>query len=217
MGYNRRALNLQRAAATIVARHAGAVPGTLEELLALPGVGPYTARAVLAIAFGRPVAAVDTNVRRVVRRLVGAAGDGGGVSDARRTQGWADALVDPADPGSWTHAVMDLGATVCRRRAPRCGECPLVSWCRGAFPTTPPASRAGPRAAAPDRFPATRRWLRGRIVQRLRDRADGEWHVIAAPLGEHDETAVRAAIADLARDGIVEVSPDGAVRLPSAS
>ncbi len=127
LGYNRRALNLWRAANQIVEHHGGTVPARLEELVELPGVGAYTARAVAAISFAMPVAAVDTNVRRVVLRLSGEA-------DPRAAQGLADALVDPDAPDRWTHAVMDIGATLCRPRAPRCAECPLVSMC--AFATT---------------------------------------------------------------------------------
>ena len=228
MGYNRRALNLQRAAATIVERHGGELPRTVAELEALPGVGPYTARAVAAIAFGEPVAAVDTNVRRVVGRVVaghGAAVDPGVALPAPELQAVADALVDPADPARWTHAVMDLGATLCRPATPRCDACPLAGLCRrraeagdGIFTGTPmpmPAPRRARRAPEPA-FPSTRRWLRGRIVARLRDLPDGAWEVVAGPIGDHDPVAVESAIADLTGEGMIERRSDGAIRLPSA-
>jgi A/G-specific adenine glycosylase len=221
LGYNRRALALRRAAATIGERHGGRVPAGIDELEALPGIGPYTARAVAAIAFGVPVAAVDTNVRRVVGRLVaghGAADDPGTGLTPALLQERADALVDRRDPGAWTHALMDLGATVCRpRSAPRCDACPLATWCRyrrSAGMTTRAPVR-GRRAAPGVSFPATRRWLRGHIVGLLRDRPDGAWMQIEGPVGEHDPAAVAKAIADLARDGLVELGPDGRVRLPS--
>jgi A/G-specific adenine glycosylase len=227
MGYNRRALNLQRAAAAIVERHCGEVPGSVAELEALPGIGPYTARAVAAIAFGEPVAAVDTNVRRVVGRVVvgyGATADPGAPLHPNALQGVADALVDPDHPGRWTHAVMDLGATLCRPASPRCDACPLERLCRrralagdGIFTGTPmpmPPIRA--RRRTPDAaFPTTRRWLRGRIVARLREAPDGVWEAIAGPIGDHDAEAVASALDDLAREGMVERRPDGAVRLPS--
>jgi A/G-specific adenine glycosylase len=230
MGYNRRALNLQRAAATLVERHGGELPRTVEELEALPGVGPYTARAVAAIAFGVPVAAVDTNVRRVVGRVVaghGAAADPGEPPPAKALQAVADALVDPGDPAAWTHATMDLGATLCRPANPRCDACPFDGICRrrslvgdGIFSGTPMPMPATRRPAARDRtaepaFPSTRRWLRGRIVERLRDLPDGAWTVIGGPIGEHDAEAVGAAIDGLVGEGMIERGPDGAIRLPS--
>jgi A/G-specific adenine glycosylase len=221
LGYNRRALALRRAAATIVERHGGRLPAGISELESLPGIGPYTARAVAAIAFGVPVAAVDTNVRRVVGRLIagrGAADDPGSGLTPAALQGIADALVDRRDPGAWTHAVMDLGATVCLPRSPRCGACPLAAWCRyrrSAATRSGAASAVRPAAPAVS-FPATRRWLRGRIVGLLRDRPEGAWTSIEGPVGEHDRAAVAMAIAGLARDGLVELGPDGMVRLPSS-
>lgn len=229
MGYNRRALNLQRAAATIVERHGGEVPPTIEELEALPGVGPYTARAVAAIAFGVPVAAVDTNVRRVVGRVVvghGSAADPGEPLRSRELQAIADVLVDPDDPAGWTHATMDLGATLCRPANPRCAACPFEAICRrraivgdGIFTGTP-MPLAAPRRARAGRVPepafsSTRRWLRGRIVERLRDLPEGAWAAVEGPLGEHDAAAVAAALDGLVGEGMIERRSDGAVRLPS--
>jgi A/G-specific adenine glycosylase len=230
MGYNRRALNLQRAAATIVERHAGELPRTVEELEALPGVGPYTARAVAAIAFGVPVAAVDTNVRRVVGRVAvghGAAADPGEPLPARALQVVADRLVDRVDPAAWTHATMDLGATLCRPANPRCDACPLEAICRrraivgdgiltGTPMPMPPLRRARSRVGPPEpAFRSTRRWLRGRIVERLRDLPDGEWASIDGSIGEHDAAAVAAALDGLVGEGMIERGSDGAVRLPS--
>jgi A/G-specific adenine glycosylase len=230
MGYNRRALNLQRAAGVIVERHAGALPMAVEELEALPGVGPYTARAVAAIAFGMPVAAVDTNVRRVVGRVLaghGAPGDPGEPMPSKTLQAVSDALVDPSDPAAWTHATMDLGATLCRPTNPRCDACPLEGICRrralagdGILTGTPmpmPSERAARRAArcAAPAFPSTRRWLRGRIVEHLRELPDGAWTTIEAPIGAHDAAAVAVALDGLEGEGMIERRPDGAVRLPS--
>ena len=121
LGYDRRGLALWRAARVIRDEHGGRVPASIEALEALPGVGPYTARAVAAIAFGRPVGAVDVNVRRVLGRIVG----GSKRLPAKDVQALADAAVPAADPATWTHALMDLGATVCRSWVPRCDECPV--------------------------------------------------------------------------------------------
>ena len=208
MGYDRRALNLRRAAQAMVELHGGRVPRSIADLERLPGVGPYTARAVAAIAFGMAVAAVDTNVRRVIARSVG--GRAADAWSARQLQAVADSSVDPGRPADWTHATMDIGATFCRPRAPRCEACPLAAWCR--FARDPEPGGADVRSfrgkpAAPE-FRSTTRWLRGRIVDRLRAAAAGSWTAIDAPIGDHDEEAVVAAIAALARDGLLQVDPD---------
>jgi A/G-specific adenine glycosylase len=206
LGYNRRARNLQRAAAAIEADHAGRVPESLEALEALPGVGPYTARAVAAIAFGQPVAAVDTNVRRVVTRVLGRP------LGPRDLQAAADALVESDDPATWTHASMELGAVVCVARAPQCHACPVAGWCASAGRVLTPERRMSARELP---FERTNRWLRGRIIERLRALDDKAWAVLPTAIGEHDEAAVEAAVAALQRDGLLERRPDGAVRLPS--
>jgi len=121
LGYNRLAVALRRAAIAIVAEHGGRVPADIDALRRLPGVGPYTARAVAALAFGRPVGAVDTNVRRVLNRVV--RGRPGAFTEAE-LQAVADASVPADRPGHWTHALMDVGATFCRPRAPHCEVCP---------------------------------------------------------------------------------------------
>jgi len=211
LGYNRRAINLQRAARVIVDEHGGRVPSDLASLEALPGVGPYTARAVAALAFGVPVGAVDTNVRRVLGRVV--AGDTGAM-DAATLQRVADDAVPPDQPGLWTHALMDVGATLCHSRRPECESCPARPWCRyvavvaaGSTALAPPAPMrpAARETAAP--FTSTSRWLRGRIVERLRGVPNGEWVDVAGPIGDHDRAAVDEALAALARDGLVELDP----------
>jgi A/G-specific adenine glycosylase len=222
MGYDRRALNLHRAARVIVAEHGGQVPRDIAALERLTGIGPYTARAVASIAFGAPVGAVDTNVRRVIGRSLG----GGDGLAAPIVQAAADASVDPVRPGDWTHAVMDIGAMLCRPTGPRCDECPLQPWCRFATdsattPAGPPSqgSRRRPRAGAPaTSFRGTTRWLRGRIVDRLRDADGASWIVIEAPIGDHDQAAIEAALNGLARDGVIERDPAAPrrARLPTA-
>ncbi|HEX2754494.1 MAG TPA: A/G-specific adenine glycosylase [Candidatus Limnocylindrales bacterium] len=208
MGYDRRALNLRRAARLIVDEHGGQVPSDLEALKRLPGVGPYTARAVASIAFGAPVGAVDTNVRRVLGRAL--AGHDAAALPPARLQSIADASVDPDRPGDWTHAVMDVGATICRPRSPLCSECPLRRWCRFATEVVddPAVALRPARARAPAiPFAATTRWLRGRIVDRLRGAGGADWSIVTSPIGDHDAIAVRTALGALARDGIVELDP----------
>lgn len=130
LGYPRRARNLQAAARVIVEQHDGLAPSTLDELLALPGVGPYTARAVLAFAFEEDAAVVDTNIARVLARFHGR------TLKARDAQQLADAWVPRGEAWLWNQALMDLGATICRPQ-PVCDECPLSEKCswRGLAPT----------------------------------------------------------------------------------
>ena len=194
LGYNRRPLALRDAARRIVAEHGGEVPSAVIALEALPGIGRYTARAVAANAFGSPVAPVDVNVRRVVSRVTGI--------DGAAVQAEADRLIAAADPARWVHATMDLAATICTRRRPRCDACPLAELClsRGTTGEATPA-----RDAAPAPFESTSRWLRGRVLARLREAPANGWVVFDAPIGPHDLAAVRAALADLAAEGFVDL------------
>ena len=140
LGYNRRALALRECARTIVANNDGCVPATVAELESLPGIGPYTARAVAASAFGVPVAPLDVNVRRVVARLLGVPSSSAGLQAA------ADALVSRDQPGRWLDAVMDLASATCSPRAPSCETCPLATLCasRGIVVAVEPKATAVP-------------------------------------------------------------------------
>lgn len=204
LGYNRRAVSLHRAAEEIVQLHAGAVPADVAALEALPGVGPYTARAVAAQAFGLPVGPVDVNIARVLARLAG------GRPSRRHLQEIADELVDPSQPGRWVHAMMDLSARICLpRAAPRCAACPIRAWCRSADVVE--VHLASRRPAMP--FPSTRRWLRGTLVRELRQADRGVWILIVGGRGAHDAVAVEVAIVGLERDGLLERNDAGGVRL----
>ncbi|MEQ1785889.1 MAG: A/G-specific adenine glycosylase, partial [Acidimicrobiales bacterium] len=123
LGYNRRARDLHRCAQQVVDRHRGQLPAALDELLALPGIGPYTARAVLAFAFERDHGVVDTNSARVLARWAGRP------LRVREAQAAADEVVPPGRAWMWNQAMLDLGAMVCTRRHPRCDECPTRRSC----------------------------------------------------------------------------------------
>jgi A/G-specific adenine glycosylase len=183
LGYNRRALRLREAAA-IVARDGW--PRDAAGLLALPGVGPYTAAAVASFAFGEAVAAVDTNVRRVAARL--------GIEP--------QALLPASRHSDWNQAAMELGASFCTARAPRCERCPAATWCpsRGRVVTAPRAAR-GTR----ERFEDSDRWARGRVVAAL---------AVGEPLpGAIAPERLERVLAALEREGLVQ--RDGAgVGLP---
>ena len=222
LGYNGRAVRLRRAAEAIVRGHAGRVPDEVATLEGLPGVGPYTARAVAAIAFGRPVAAIDTNVGRVVSRVRGRVvsrvrgltGSGGAADPPADIQALADDMVDAGRPADWTYAMMDVGALLCRPREPLCGECPLRSFCRS---TGMAAAQQSPQNGVGVPFPATRRWLRGRIVARLRSAPDGRWVRFDGAIGEHSAAAVDTALRQLVADGLVERDRSGRARLPQGA
>ena len=164
LGYNRRAVNLHRAAQAVVERHGGCLPADVAALRALPGVGPYTARAVLAFAFEQDVGVVDTNVGRVLARW-----EGRPIRPAE-AQARADALVPAGRAWAWNQAVMELGATVCLRRAPACGACPARSACTwaaaGLAPPDPADGSAGVGTGQP-RFEGSDRQGRGRLLEAL--------------------------------------------------
>ncbi len=130
LGYYSRARNLQMTAQEIVAKHGGKFPHALEEALALPGIGQYTAAAILSIAYGAKHAALDGNVARVLARLGAIRGDLRESKRWRTLQESADNLLDPKSPGEWNQAMMELGATVCTPRAPHCLLCPVAKFCR---------------------------------------------------------------------------------------
>jgi A/G-specific adenine glycosylase len=215
LGYNRRALALWRAARVIQSEHGGSIPDSVAVLGTLPGVGAYTARAIAALAFGRPVGAVDVNVRRVLGRIVSSSPE---ELSPRQMQSVADDAVPPGRAAEWTHAVMDIGATLCRPRGPRCEECPARPWCRYAAVgrTSADESAATPATRQRTHFPATNRWLRGRILDRLRAAPDDHWVAIEAPIGTHDRARVRDAANAMAVEGLIEIdrrsTEDGVTR-----
>lgn len=142
LGYYRRARMLHRAARFVVEHCGGKLPETAEGLRELPGIGPYTAAAIASIAYGEPVAVVDGNVERVVCRLAGwEFADGNGGALRKKIAEFAGSIVDPARPGDFNQAMMELGATVCTPRSPQCLSCPLVDACatRGEHKTEPRA------------------------------------------------------------------------------
>jgi A/G-specific adenine glycosylase len=130
LGYYSRARNLHRAAQEMVTQHRGKFPRTLEEALALPGIGSYTAAAVLSIAYDVPLAVLDGNVARVLARLGAVRGD---LREPRRWRSLgktAQDLLAPQTPGDWNQALMELGEIVCTPRTPLCGKCPVAKFCR---------------------------------------------------------------------------------------
>jgi A/G-specific adenine glycosylase len=165
LGYNRRAVNLHRCAVTVVDEHDGALPDRLDALLALPGIGPYTARAVLAFAFEHDTGVLDTNAARVLARSSGAA------LTRREALAAADAWVPQGRGWVWTQAILDLGATVCTSRAPACHACPIersCAWAAAGRPAPDPAIGSAGVSTGQSRFEGSDRQGRGRLVDALR-------------------------------------------------
>ncbi len=211
LGYPRRALRLHEAATEMVRAHDGAVPGTVAELLALPGVGRYTAAAVACFAFGVPTAVVDTNVRRVLTRVLVAGGRPAPVLTQAETRLAAAALpADPEDANTWNVAVMELGALVCTARSPRCGDCPvrhLCAWNRAGRP-----AYEGPLRRA-QAWEGTDRQARGALLAVLRA-ADGAVTLAALTRAWPDESQRSRCLGTLVADGLVEPLPPDHFRLP---
>ena len=196
LGYNRRALYLHAAASRITAG-GGHFPRSLEGLLALPGVGPYTARAVLALAFEEDIGVVDTNVGRLLARL------GGRRLTGAAAQETADRLVPAGRAWQWNQALFDLGATVCTRRNPACRHCPLRTCCswRGEGPD--PADGSAGVSAVQSRFEGSDRQGRGRLVEALRSGPQPLSAATALMGIDGDQQRAERILASLTADGLV--------------
>ena len=167
LGYPRRALRLHAAAVAITEQHGGVVPSDIDALLALPGIGDYTARAVAAFAFGLRHPVVDTNVRRVIARAVEGQAEAGPPSTRRDLAAMETLLPEsPEDARLFNAAMMELGAIVCAARAPRCDSCPIANSCRWRAEGYPPYE--GVRAAVQATFEGSDRQVRGLIMAELR-------------------------------------------------
>lgn len=212
LGYPGRALRLHECARQIVARYDGVVPHDVDALLGLPGVGDYTARAVVAFAYGQRAPVVDTNVRRVVARAVGGVAEAGRPAMSRDLAA-VDALLpdDPAAAAQFSVALMELGALVCTARAPRCAECPIAercSWRRAGSP-----AYTGPRAR-PQRFAGTDRQVRGLLLDVLRA-SDAPVTQSALDAVWPDPVQRARALDALVADGLIDPLPDGRYALPT--
>ena len=209
LGYPRRALRLHAAAVAVVDRHGGVLPDRVDDLLALPGIGDYTARAVVAFAHRRRHPVVDTNVRRVVARAV---------------QGLADAPVARADlarvldllpegdeaAATTSVALMELGALVCTARAPRCPACPLLDRCAWVLDGRPALDAPVRR---PQAWAGSDRQVRGRLLSVLREQPGPASRAALEAVWEQAEQRERA-LAGLLADGLVEQRADGTYALP---
>ncbi|MEO6886327.1 MAG: A/G-specific adenine glycosylase [Jatrophihabitantaceae bacterium] len=212
LGYPRRALRLHACAGQILARFGGSVPTDVDDLLSLPGIGDYTARAIAAFAFGQRQPVVDTNVRRVIARAVGGQGHAGPPSTTRDLVA-AEALlpIEPAQAARFSAALMELGALVCTAQTPNCVACPIYQRCAWQLAGSPPYHGPKPR---PQRFTGSDRQARGLLLGAVRDsyapvdRATLD--LVWADAVQRDR-ALRALIVD----GLIELLPNGRFALPT--
>ncbi len=226
LGYNRRAVNLHRCAVAVESDHGGAIPDELDALLALPGIGPYTARAVLAFAFERDVGVLDTNAARVLARWEGR------TLSRREAQGIADDAVPSERGWAWNQAMLDLGALACTARAPRCPRCPVASWCRwhqartqadpdggagsGGGEVPDPAIGSAGVSGGQSRFEGSDRQGRGRLVDELRSRQVVPVDELARAAGwPTDRDRARRVAATLVDDGLARWTETGDLAFPT--
>jgi A/G-specific adenine glycosylase len=217
LGYNSRAVRLKQLAQSVVESFGGRMPQGEQELRSLPGVGPYTVAAVRAFAFNLDDAAVDTNVRRVVHRVLHGLEHPPAVS-SKELDAQAHAIVPSGRAHDWNSAMMDLGSTFCTARAPKCLLCPLQQLCCAApvdatlleNARTKHARKASPQEAIP--FEKTTRYARGRIIDRLRELPPGKrislldlHRDVTLTLGRTAED-LETLLSALTRDGLVQVS-----------
>jgi A/G-specific adenine glycosylase len=219
LGYNRRAVNLQRTARAVVAERNGEFPRTASELMALPGIGPYTAGAIACFAFVQEVACLDTNMRRVLHRLfVGVDVPKLTAKESELVEIAAE-LVPPGDGWRWNQALIEFGALQCTARRPACVICPLQADCN-AFPAIQSAIATLPvgiRLKREGPFSGSNRFYRGRVVDALRSDEGAAGIPIAAlgPLVREgyttaDEPWLYDLVRGLERDGLAEVAENGA-------
>lgn len=210
LGYPRRALWLHEAAVAIATRHGDSVPRSIDDLLTLKGVGPYTARAVAVFAYGDRHPVVDTNTRRVLARLVHGR-EAAGMPHARDLNDLLEILpAGISEAAEFNAAIMELGATVCVANKPACEACPLTTYCRwrrDGYPRNAPAKR--PKQA---RFDGSDRMARGMLLAALRSSPNP---ILVRELLQEVSNPEQAerALASLVQDGLV-VETTGRVRLP---
>jgi A/G-specific adenine glycosylase len=212
LGYPRRALRLHAAAQAIVERHGGEVPDDHDALLALPGVGTYTAAAIASFAFGQRHAVVDTNVRRVLARtLTGVAQPT--ISPTAADQRLAVTALPADEPTAarWAVASMELGALICTARTPKCGDCPIRDRCAWVLAGSPPYDGPPRRGQT---YEGTDRQVRGRLLAVLRA-APGAVPKEALDACWPDHVQRERALDGLVADGLVEPLPRARYRLPN--
>lgn len=215
LGYPRRALRLQECARVVADRWHDDLPRGYDDLIALPGIDDYTASAVMSFAYGERIAVIDTNIRRVLSRLfLGVESRGGSASPAERDLANRALPRDARRSVTWNQSVMELGAVVCTAKTPLCDACPVRDRC--AFLAAGRPGLGERRTRPRQRFAGTDRQVRGLVLDALRGLPDGETSLPRARLEAlwADRVQLDKCVASLDDDGLIEMLPDGAVRLP---
>ena len=230
LGYPRRALRLQSCAQVVATRYRNKLPCTYEELIALPGVGDYTASAILSFAYGKHIAVIDTNIRRVlIRAFTGTESHGGSTTQSDRELAAAvlpeDNHVTAATANAtnttnttctssvWNQAIMEIGATICTARSPQCTVCPLQTWCRFKAAGFPGLGR---HTRPQQHFAGTNRQVRGIILQALREAHKKQQVLQRCEINNlwSNQTQLGECIASLNHDSLITILPDGTLALP---
>ncbi len=214
LGYNRRAINLHRAMKAIATDHNNTVPNNYEQLLDLPGVGPYTAKAVLVFAYEEPYSAIDVNVSRVITRLYSRTTKHETLLPIKQVEEIADSILPKKQVRAWHEALMDLGAMICIKRAPKCNSCPLKEVC--------PSTGLGTKQRK-DKIPANRtveklyfehpkRIWRGRVLKYISNNSGASRQAIGAYLRKNfnlnpaqSTTILSLVLPELKEEGFIQI------------
>lgn len=212
LGYPRRALWLHACAVTIVEKFSGEVPHNVDDLLSLPGVGPYTARAITVFAFGGHEPVVDTNIRRVIARHSQGNADQGPPSTTRDLEDMRALLPEASDSPAFNAGMMELGALVCTARNPQCELCPIqrtCAWKNAGYP-----QHVGPKKTVQKKYEGSDRQARGAVLKALRE-ADASISSTDLEAQWPEKAQLGRAIAGLLKDGLIELISDDSYQLPA--
>ena len=209
LGYNRRAINLHRTAKTIAEKHKGTVPDELSLLLDLPGIGDYTARAILAFSFEKDVAVVDVNVKRVLSRLEGR------TLSMKEAQSIADQNLPTGEGWRWNQAMIEIGATICTARKTKCDKCPLkqtCTWTKNQAATDPAISVKSKKL---ETFEGSDRQGRGKLINALRNEPIMEKDAPQIFGWPNDHKRCKRVLEKLEKDGLIVIADSGKISLPN--
>ncbi len=211
LGYPNRALRLHETAKLITRSHAGRLPQQYEDLISLPGIGDYTANAILAFAFNKRSVVLDTNIRRVIERVWNG-NERPSNSPSAVEREFAEALVplDDKQAAAWSIAVMEFGALVCTARNPQCDACPIASSCAWRAADYP----ASTLVRKSQKFEGTDRQVRGKIMAELKSATTSKTRDSLSHVAK-DRSQFDRAMLSLIDDGLIEVTANGRVRLPT--
>ena len=209
LGYNRRAINLHRTAKIIAEKHKGTVPDELSLLLDLPGIGDYTARAILAFSFEKDVAVVDVNVKRVLSRLEGR------TLSMEEAQSIADQNLPTGEGWRWNQAMIEIGATICTARKTKCDKCPLketCTWTKNQAATDPAISVKSKKL---ETFEGSDRQGRGKLINALRNEPIMEKDAPQIFGWPNDHKRCKRVLEKLEKDGLIVIADSGKISLPN--